>query len=172
MTALWNGSSCGRDHEGLQLMRKSLGCSSEIGDDMGRPIVLALGGLAILASSNCTTDVCACTPAIVPAIVSGHVLDGAGAAAGGAQVHAYSAPGVGCHSLDTNFGFVVAEDDGSFLMGLPAGQLQDSICVLVFARPPLGSEGLENSDTSLLVMDFSDELAPDSAQVELILRTQ
>ncbi len=140
---------------------------------MDRTIVVTLGGLAILASSSCTTDACACTPAIVPAIVSGHVTDGAGAAAARAQVHAYSAPGVGCHALDTDFGFVVTEDDGTFLMGLPAaGQLQDSVCVLIFARPPRGSEGLENSDTTLLVMDFRDELTPDSAQVELILRTQ
>jgi hypothetical protein len=139
---------------------------------MGRIIVLALCGLAVVTASSCTTEACACTPPIVPAIVSGRVLDGAGAAAAGAQVRAYSAPDAGCHSLDTDFGFVVAEADGSFRMGLPSGQLQDSVCVLVFARPPAGSSGLETSDTILLVMDFRDALTPDSARADLSLRVQ
>jgi hypothetical protein len=138
---------------------------------MDRAIVSALCGLATIASSSCTTEVCACTPAIVPAIVTGRVLDSGGAAVG-AQVRAYSAPEEGCHSLDTDFGFVVAEEDGSFLMGLASGQLRDSVCVLVFARPPIASEGVENSDTSLLVMDFRDELTPDTARVELVLKVQ
>jgi hypothetical protein len=40
--------------------------------------------------------------------------------------------------------------------------------VLVYARPPAGV-ALGVSDTVTLVMDFRDELTPDSAQVELVL---
>jgi hypothetical protein len=139
---------------------------------MGRATVSALCALATFASSSCTTEVCACSPPIVPAILTGDVLDSGGAAATGAHVRAYSGPAAGCHSLDTDFGFVVVERDGSFIMGLASGQLQDSVCVLVFARPPLGSPGPENSDTSLLVMDFRSELTADSARIELVLRAQ
>ena len=126
--------------------------------------------LAALASLSCTTDVCGCTPAIVPAILTGRVLDSGGKAAAAAQVRAYSEPAPGCQSLDTDFGSVVAEHDGSFIMGLASGQLEDGVCVLVFARPSAGADGQENSDTSLLVLDFRDELAPDTADVELVLR--
>jgi hypothetical protein len=152
-------------------MRKSLGRCFNGGDHMDRALASALC-VAALASGSCTTEVCGCTPAIVPAIVTGRVLDSGGAAAARAQVLAYSAPEAGCQSLDADFGFVVAEDDGSFIMGLASGQLQDSVCVLVFARPAVGVDGPETSDTSLLVMDFRDELTPDSARVELILRAQ
>ena len=85
-------------------------------------------------------------------------------------MRAYSAGETDCHSLDTDFGVVVAENDGDFRMGLASGHLQDSVCVLVFAQPRPGSVGLENSDTNLLVMDFRDEVTVDSAQVELVLR--
>ena len=139
---------------------------------MNRALGSALCGVAVFASWSCTTEVCACTPTIVPAILTGRVLDSSGTAASGAQVRAYSAPEAGCHSLDTDFGVVVAEGDGSFIMGLASGQLQDSVCVLVFAHPSVGSDGSQNSDTSLLVMDFGDELTPDSARVELVLRAQ
>jgi hypothetical protein len=150
----------------------SLGRCSNHGDRVDRAIVVALSGLAALVSLSCTTEACACTPTIVPAIVTGRVVDGGGTPAAAAQVRAYSAPEAGCHSLDADFGFVVAEDDGSFRMGLASGLLQDSVCVLVFARPSPGSEGLEDSDTTLLVMDFRDELTLDSARVELVLRTR
>ena len=141
------------------------------GDHMGRATVSVLAGVATLISFSCTTEVCACTPAIVPVIVTGRVLEGGGVAAAGALVRAYSAPEADCHSLDSDFGFVVSEDDGSFVIGLASAQLQDSVCVLVFAQPRPGSEDLENSDTSLLVMDF-DELTVDSARIELVLRAQ
>jgi hypothetical protein len=138
---------------------------------MGRPTVCALYGLVTLAFSSCTTEVCDCLPA-VSAIVTGRVLDRSGAAAAGALVLAYSASEADCHSLDTDFGLAVAEDDGGFRLGLASGQLQDSVCVLVFAQPRPGSEGLENSDTSLLVMDFRGEPTLDSARVELVLGSQ
>ena len=138
---------------------------------MGRVPMAALGCVAMLIWS-CATDVCACTPAIVPALVTGRVVDDRAAPVRDAQAHAYSASAAGCHSLDVDFGFVVTESDGSFRMGLASGMLQDSICVLVFARPPLGSDALGNSDTALLVMDFRDELTLDSAQVELVLRAR
>ncbi len=50
--------------------------------------------------------------------------------------------------------------------------LEDSVCVLVFAYPPLGSDAFGPSDTTLLVMDFSDLAASDSADVELALRAR
>jgi hypothetical protein len=137
---------------------------------MSRASVSAIYGLLILASSSCTTEACDCPPAIVPAVVTGHVLEPSGAAGVGAVVRAYSAAETGCHSLDTDFGIAVAETDGGFRMGLASGQLQDSVCVLVFAQPRPGSEGLENSDTNLVIMDFRDELTRDSARVELVLR--
>ena len=136
---------------------------------MDRALVSALC-VAALASLSCTTEVCGCTPVIVPAILAGRVLDSSGKPAAAAQVRAYSAPEAGCHSFDTDFGSVVAEGDGSFSMGLASGQPQDSVCVLVFARPSVGADWPENSDTSLLVLDFRDELAPDTARVELVLR--
>jgi hypothetical protein len=136
---------------------------------MARSFISALG-LTVLAASSCTTEVCGCSPAIVPAILVGRVLDGSGRPAAAAQVRAYSAPDAGCHSLDTDFGFVVAEDDGGFVMELASGHVQDSVCVLVFARPSLGVDMPENSDTSLLVLDFRDNFAPDTARVELVLR--
>jgi hypothetical protein len=55
-----------------------------------------------------------------------------------------------------------------FRLGLASGILLERVCVLVFARPPAGV-ALGVSDTVLLVMDFRDELTPDSAQVELVL---
>jgi len=139
---------------------------------MGRATASAVYGLVTLASSSCTTEVCDCPPAIGPAIVTGRVLDRSGAAAAGALVRAYSAPRTDCHSLDTDFGLVVAATDGGFRLGLASGHLRDRVCVLVFAQPPPGSEGQADSDTSLLVMDFGDELTPDSARIELVLRAQ
>jgi hypothetical protein len=138
---------------------------------MGRAIVAALG-LAAFTFPGCTTDACACTPAIVPALVTGRVVDDRGTPASGAQVRAFSAPAAGCHSLDTDFGSVAAENDGEFRMGLPSGLLQDSVCVLVFARPRGRPAALGDSDTTLLVMDFRDELTLDSARVELVLRAR
>jgi hypothetical protein len=139
---------------------------------MGRATGFSIYGLAILALSNCTTEACDCPPSIVPGIVTGRVLDHSGNAAAEALVWAYSDPATACHSLDTDFGLAVAESDGSFRLGLATGQLQDSVCVLVFAEPRPGSEGLANSDTSLLIMDLSDELTPDSARLELVLEAQ
>ena len=137
---------------------------------MTRATVSTIYGLVILASSSCTTEACDCPPAIVPAVVTGRVLEPGGAAVEGALVRAYSAAEAGCHSLETEFGIAGAEPDGGFRIGLASGQLQDSVCVLVFAQPRPGSEGLENSDTNLVVMDFRDELTRDSARVELVLR--
>jgi hypothetical protein len=100
----------------------------------------------------------------------GQVLGGLNTPVQGARVRAYSAAGTNCHSTDTDFGSVITGPDGSFEMGLSAYDLRDSVCVFVFARPPVGASGLENSDTALLVMDFRGEQTLDSAQVELVLR--
>jgi hypothetical protein len=134
---------------------------------MGRALGPMLCSLTVLALSNCTTEPCDCLP-IVPAIVTGHVVRDGGAPVAGAIVSAFSGPGAGCESLDTDFGHWVTEADGGFRLDLASGILHEGVCVLVFARPPEGA-GLGISDTVLLVMDFRDELTQDSAQVELVL---
>lgn len=100
----------------------------------------------------------------------GRVLGGLDTPVQGARVHAYSAAGSNCHSSDRDFGGVNTGPDGSFEMGLSAHECQDSVCVFVFARPPLNASGLNSSDTALLVMDCRAEGALDSAEVELVLR--
>jgi hypothetical protein len=132
-----------------------------------RPI---LCGLAMLALSNCTTEACDCLP-VIPALVTGHVVRDGGTPVEGAQVSAFSGAGVGCESLDTDFGFEFTGADGSFRLGLASADLRERVCVLVFART-LGEVALEVSDTVLLVMDFRDALTQDSAQVQLVLRAE
>ncbi len=122
----------------------------------------------MLALSNCTTEACDCPPGIVPAIVTGRVARDGGAPVAGAVVGAFSGMGVGCESLETDFGLEVTGADGGFRLPLASGILQEDVCVLVFARPPEGV-ALGASDTVLVVMDFRDELTQDSAQVELVL---
>ena len=138
---------------------------------MGHTPSSVLCGLALLALSNCTTQACDCPPAIVPAVVTGHVVRDGGAPVAGAIVHAFSDVGVGCESLDTDFDLAVAGADGGFQLDLASGILQERVCVLVFARPP-AEVALGVSDTVLLVMDFRDAPAQDSAQVELVLRAE
>ena len=132
----------------------------------------ALACLALLAVAQCTTEVCGCPPTLVPALVVGRVLRDGESPVEEARVHAFSAAAANCHSAETDFGVVHTADDGSFRMGLPSYEFQDSVCVFVFAHPPLGAFGLEDSDTVLLVMDFRDTGAMDSAWVELVLRAQ
>jgi hypothetical protein len=57
-------------------------------------------------------------------------------------------------------------------MDLHSDTPQDGVCVLVFARSPAGADALRDSDTTLLVMGFRDELTIDSSRVELVLRAQ
>jgi hypothetical protein len=130
-----------------------------------------LCGVAVLALSNCTTQACDCPPALVPAIVTGHVVADGGAPVAGALVHAFSDAAVGCESLATDFGLAVAEADGGFRLQLASGIQQERVCVQVFAGPPADAL-LEVSDTVLVVMDFRDALTQDSAQVELLLRAK
>ena len=136
---------------------------------MGRIPSPVLRGLTVLALSSCTTETCDCPPALVPAIVIGHVVGDGGAPAAGAIVHAFSDAGTGCESLDTDFGLAVTGTDGAFELQLESGILQERVCVLVFAQPP-AEVLLGASDTVLLVMDFRAEPTQDSAQVELMLR--
>src|SRR5688500_15287022 len=103
---------------------------------MNRVTVAAFACLAGITSMSCNTEVCACSPVIIPALVTGRVIDEGGASIAGAQVHAFSAPALACHSLDAEIGFVEAGNDGSFRMELRSDMPQDSVCVLVFARPP------------------------------------
>ena len=131
----------------------------------------AVATLALVGLSQCTTEACGCSPAFVPAVVLGRVLGGLSTPVQGARVRTFSAAGPGCHSLDTDFGNVLSGPGGSFEMGLTGYDLQDSVCVFVFARPPLGASGLRDSDTTLLVMDFRAEEAVDTAEVELVLHS-
>ena len=126
-----------------------------------------LCGLAMLALSNCTTEVCDCV-SVIPALVTGQVVRDGSTPVAGAQVRAFSGAGVGCESLDTDFGSVFTGADGGFRLGLASGIVREGVCVLVFALAP-GAMPLEVSDTLLLVMNFRDELTPDSAHVELVL---
>lgn len=135
---------------------------------MNRAMLSVLGALGILAAGSCATDACGCSPTVTSAIVSGSVVDGAGAPVRLARVQAYSAPAAGCHSLESAFGSTFAESDGGFSLGIASSEFQDSVCVLVFADSPFGSGALGVSDTALLVMDF-DEFDPGQAQVELVL---
>lgn len=109
---------------------------------MRRALVALFGCLVTLGASSCTTEACACTPAIVPALVTGRVLREGSVPVPDAHVRAYSATAEGCNSLDTDFGFVTTDTDGGYRMGLSSGDLRDSVCVLVFARPPLGTGAL------------------------------
>ena len=136
-----------------------------------RRIRTAIATLALLGLSHCTTEVCGCTPALVPAVVVGRVLGGLDTPVQGAGVRAYSAAGPDCHSTDTDFGGVVTGPDGGFALGLRTYDPRDSVCVYVFARPPFGASGLGNSDTAFAVMDFRGDQVLDSAQVELVLRS-
>jgi hypothetical protein len=137
---------------------------------MARLHVAVLGSIAALAASNCA-DVCACPPLLESPSVIGHVMDQNSAPVPRARIRAYSAPADGCSSLDADFGFIEAAANGSFRMGLPTGAQQDRACVFVFARPPLGSSGLADSDTALLVLNFRPGEAPDTAQLDLVLRS-
>ena len=130
-----------------------------------------LCGLTILALSNCSTEACDCPPGIVPALVTGHVVRDGGTPVTGAIVRAFSAAGVDCESLDTDFGVVVTGADGGFRLALASGILKERVCVSVFASPP-PEVALGASDTVLLVMDFRDELTVDSAQVQLVLSAE
>jgi hypothetical protein len=129
-----------------------------------------LCGLTLLGLSSCTTETCDCL-AVVPAVVTGRVVDDGSAPVAGAQVQAFSGAGVGCESLDTDFALTVTAEDGRFRLDLASGIVQERVCVLVFARPPEGV-ALGASDTTLLVMNFRAALLPDSAEVELVLSRQ
>jgi hypothetical protein len=138
---------------------------------MTRVHAAVLASMAVLVASNCSTEVCACPPLIESASVGGHVMDQNSTPVPGARIRAYSAMAVGCRSLNTDFGFVLTAADGSFRMGLPTGAQQDSTCVFVFARPPLGSSDLGDSDTALVILNFRPSQAPDEARLDLVLRS-
>ena len=126
-----------------------------------------LWGLAMLALSSCATEACDCLPRI-PAVVTGQVVREGSTPVPGAEVRAFSGPGVGCESLDTGFGLEFTGADGVFRLGLASGAVRERVCVLVFARPPEGV-ALGMSDTVLVVTDFRDDVTPDSVHVELVL---
>lgn len=121
---------------------------------------------------NCGTEVCACGLVRVPAYVRGTVLHEDSSPVARAQVHAYSAPGQGCSSLDEDFGFIPTLSDGSYNIGLASGATQENVCIFLFGRPPQGASGVGDSDTVLVVLDFHQDGSLDSAQVNLVLRNQ
>jgi hypothetical protein len=126
-----------------------------------------------LTLSRCTTEVCACPPTPPTALVYGRVTSPAAEPVPGALVRAYSAPAQGCYADGVeglDYGVIPARNDGSFSMGLPGAYDRDSICVLVFARPPTDSDGLAVSDTTLVVLSFRYGAPQDSARVDPVLR--
>ena len=127
--------------------------------------------LTMLALSHCTTEACDCPPGIIPGVVTGRVVRDGGVPVAESIVQAFSGVGPGCESLDLDFGLAVTGADGRFELDVATGFLQESVCVLLFARPPAGM-ALGVSDTVLLVMDFRDALTQDSAQVELVLEPE
>jgi hypothetical protein len=137
---------------------------------MKRASMVVVAAVVGLSSAHCATDACGCTPPRVPAVVVGRVVDGGGVAVASARVRAYSAPAPGCHAVGGELNAVTTLRDGSFRLPLASGVSSDSVCVLVFAHPPFNSNGLQYSDTALLVMDFRNEVVPDSAEVVLVLR--
>ena len=136
------------------------------------PSIFGLILLGSLSISDCGTEVCACELVISPAFVRGTVLRDDSSPVAQAQVHAYSAPGQGCSSLDEDFGFVATLPNGSYTMGLPSSANQDDVCVFVFGRPPEGASALGDSDTVLVVLDFHQDGREDSARVNLVLPSQ
>lgn len=138
---------------------------------MNRASMVAGAAVVALSMSHCATDACGCTPPRVPAVVVGRVVDQTGVAVAAARVRAYSAPAPGCHVVaGGELNAVTTRRDGSFRLPLVSGISSDSVCVLVFARPPFNTNDLQFSDTALLVMDFRDDVVIDSAEVALVLR--
>ncbi|HEY8257290.1 MAG TPA: hypothetical protein VIG08_06500 [Gemmatimonadales bacterium] len=132
-----------------------------------------VAGLLLLCSAllaSCSTDVCACEPVPATARITGIVTDVTGTPVANAVVSAFSDDAPGCHSIGIDFGPTAATsaDDGSFLMILALGTPQDSVCVFTYAQPNDGIGGLDGSDTTLVVLDFSRE-QPDTATVDFTL---
>jgi hypothetical protein len=125
--------------------------------------LLVIGGSLV---GSCTTDACACEPALAVAIIYGRVTDAAGSPVSQAVIRTYSSSASDCHASQTDFGVIVTAEDGRYRMDLAQGQVQDSVCVLTFARAPEGSEGLADSDTMLVVLDFRYGLPQDSARID------
>ena len=125
------------------------------------------GCVGVLASVASCTDVCGCTP-IAPAVavVTGEVTE-EGQPVAGALVHAFSAAGGGCHSLDLELGAAVAGADGGYILELVSGSEQDDACVYVYARPAGAADGSQDSDTALVVVDLSYESVPDTVRIDL-----
>ena len=138
---------------------------------MSRSVVVALSSVLSLGMSSCATESCACSPAVGSAMVTGSVLGPAGTPVPGTRVVAFSAPAADCHSFDVELGLGTAADDGDFRLALWGGP-QDAVCLFVFARPPRAGEGMRDSDTAFVVVNFRTDPAVESAHVELFLRAE
>ena len=126
-------------------------------------------GAATLALAQSCSDVCACSPALAIAIVTGQVTR-AGAPVPGALINSFSAPGPACQSLDVPLDGGLAGPDGTFLVELATSPRPEDLCVYVFARAD-GAEGeSRDSDTGFVVLDFSAGI-PDTGRVTLTLPT-
>jgi hypothetical protein len=136
----------------------------------------SLAGItAVLAFARCTTESCACEPVVVTALLYGQVTSPAAEPVVGALVHAYSVPADGCNAdavSGSDYGFIATLVDGTYSLQLAAAAAAlDSVCIFVFAQPPQGADGLVESDTTLVVLDF-DPAQLDSARVDPVLRAQ
>ena len=141
-----------------------------------RSIVGLLMPVAVgITVASCTTEACGCEPTPATARVHGQVTSVSGNPVPGARVNGYSAPAEGCYvdGLEyLDFGSAVTQSDGTFGLWLSQGGARDSICVFVFAVPPLDSTGLARSDTTHVVLDFDYGGPPDSARVDPVLRAR
>ena len=121
----------------------------------------------VLGVHGCT-EVCACPPAIAVAVVTGAVRQG-DSPVPAARVHSFSAEGAGCQSLGFSFDDAITGPDGRFLTQLVASPGLQDICVYVFARADGTADDAMDSDTALVILDFPDDTAPDTAHITLAL---
>ena len=133
---------------------------------MGRRWTSCSAGALGLALLQGCSEVCACTPTMSVAVVTGVVRHG-DAPAPQATVHAFSADGAGCQTLGVEFDQAVTGTNGEFLMELIASPGLDDVCVYVYARPDGIADDSQDSDTSLVVLDFALDAPSDTARVTL-----
>jgi hypothetical protein len=141
-----------------------------------RSIVGLLLPVAVgITIASCTTDACGCEPTPATARVYGQVTSASGNPVPDARVNGYSAPADGCYVDGLSYldlGSVATGSDGTFVLGLAQGGALDSVCLFVFAVPPLDSTGLVRSDTTHVVLDFRFGNPQDSIRVDPVLRAR
>jgi hypothetical protein len=127
---------------------------------------------AAVALTHCSTEACGCTPDPATAVVHGRVTSFTSQPVSGAGVVAHSGSGEGCRvGFYGDYGGTLSDADGSYVLELADLIGQDSVCILVSARPPAGSAELVSSDTTRVVLEFRYIPPWDSARVDPVLRS-